>query len=79
MVEGLPADARRENVRLEIGGFGSFAVYFGAARHAEDAGYGQITAPVPPGLDVGKVAVCLWYGTQRAADVEIELIEGSEW
>ncbi|MBI1766510.1 MAG: DUF1698 domain-containing protein [Acidobacteria bacterium] len=79
MVEGLPVDAQRENVRLEIGGFGSFAVYFGVSRHAEDAGCVQIAVPIPPGLNAGNVVVRLWYERQRAADAEIELIEGSEW
>jgi tRNA (mo5U34)-methyltransferase len=79
IVEGLPADAQRENIRLEIGGFGSFAVYFGASKHAEDAGCVQITAPIPPGLDVGTVNVRLWHERQRAAEVEIELTEGREW
>lgn len=79
MVEGLPADAQRDKVRLEIGGYGSYAVYFGASKHAEDAGHVQISAPIPPGLGAGKVKVLLWHGTQRAEETEIELIEGSAW
>jgi tRNA (mo5U34)-methyltransferase len=79
MVEGLPANVQRDKVRLEIGGFGSFAVYLGASKYAEDAGCVQITAPIPPGLDLGRVRVRLWHERQRTLEAEIEMIEGSEW
>ncbi len=79
MIEGLPANAQRDKLQFDIGGFGSFAVYLGASKFAEDSGTLQVSVPIPPGLPVGKTTVKMRYENLRAADLEIELCEGSEW
>ena len=79
MVEGLPADARREQVKIEIGGYGAYAVYFGLSRDLQDAGCMQITAPIPLGLESGSVSVRLMYEGFRAGDAEITLTQGNDW
>ncbi len=75
-VAGLPADATRDTVRVEIGGFGAKPVYVGAWG---DQGNMQINVPVPPGLELGKNVVRVWNGTQLSNDFEIELVEGGQW
>ncbi len=79
MVFGLPSDAQRENVKVEIGGYGSYAVYFGPSRDPQDVGCTQVTVPIPPGLNVGNVTLRLTYNKLSANDVEINLVEGGEW
>ncbi|MGH9846518.1 MAG: DUF1698 domain-containing protein [Blastocatellia bacterium] len=79
MVEGLPPDAVREKVKVEVGSFGAYAVIFAPSHYSEDEGCLRITAPIPPGLDAGKATVRLIYENRRAGDVEVELIEGGEW
>ena len=79
MVEGLPADALRDKLEFDIGGFGSYAVYLGASKFAEDAGALQVTVPLPPGLPVGTTTVLMRYESLRAAALELNLSEGREW
>jgi tRNA (mo5U34)-methyltransferase len=79
MVEDLPPHAQREKVKVEIGGYGSYAVYFGPSRDPLDAGCTQITVPIPPSLETGAVNLRLTCDSLRANDVEINLTEGSEW
>ncbi len=79
MVEGLPSNAQRESVKVEIDGYGAYAVYFGPSRDPQDEGCIQITVPIPPGLDVGNVKLHLRYDRLWASEVEINLVEGSEW
>lgn len=79
MVEGLPADARREDLRLDIGGYGAQSVFFGPSRDPRDGGAQQVTAPIPPGLAAGEVSVRLSCRAQRAEAMTIELVDGSEW
>lgn len=75
-VAGLPTDATRDTVRVEIGGFGAKPVYVGAWG---DQGNMQINVPVPPGLELGKNVVRVWNGHQLSNDFEIELVEGGQW
>lgn len=75
-VAGLPSDATRDSVRVEVGGLGTKPVYVGA--WGEDGNW-QINAPVPPGLDLGKAVVRVWNGAQLSNDFEIELVEGGQW
>jgi tRNA (mo5U34)-methyltransferase len=79
MVEGLPRDAQRETLQFEIGGLGSFAVYLGASKFAEDANALQVTVPIPLGLPVGNTILRMRYGNAWAADWELKLSEGNEW
>src|SRR5262249_10273894 len=64
LVEGLPAIARRWELRVEIGGFGAHPIYIGPSGNPDHAGLTQINAPLPPGLDVGKTNVCVWLAGQ---------------
>lgn len=75
-VAGLPENATRDTVRVEIGGFGARPVYVGKWG---DEGNWQINVPVPLGLELGKNIVSVWNGNQRSNDFEIELVEGGQW
>ena len=79
LVEGLPADARRWDVRVEIGGFGIHPVYVGPSGDPAKAGLTQINAPMPPGLALGPAQVRVWHAGQRTGDAEIEISEGTLW
>jgi tRNA (mo5U34)-methyltransferase len=75
-VSGLPENATRDSVRVEIGDFGSKPVYVGKWG---DEGNWQINVPVPLGLELGKNIVSVWNGTQLSNEFEIELTEGGQW
>ncbi|MGH9766661.1 MAG: DUF1698 domain-containing protein [Blastocatellia bacterium] len=79
VVEGLPANARRWELRVEIGGFGAHPIYVGPSGNPDHAGLTQINVPAPPGLDLGKTSVCVWSEGLLSNEFEIELIEGSQW
>ncbi len=79
LVEGLPADARRWEARVEIGDFGVHPTYVGPSGNPDHAGLTQINAPLPLGLNVGRTSVCVWREDQLSNDFEIELIEGTHW
>ena len=79
MVEGLPQQAQRWEVRVEIGGFGVHPIYVGPSGNPEHAGLTQINAPAPPGLDIGKANVCVWSEGRLSNDFEVELNEESQW
>src|SRR5262245_49393019 len=79
LVEGLPADTRRWELRVEIGGFGAHPIYIGPSGNPDHAGLTQINAALPPGLDVGKTSVCMWRDNQLSKEFEIELLEGGRW
>jgi tRNA (mo5U34)-methyltransferase len=79
LVEGLPADTRRWELRVETGGFGAHPIYIGPSGNPDHAGLTQVNVPLPPGLDLGKTGVCVWYDGQLSNEFEIELIEGSQW
>lgn len=75
-VAGLPDDATRDSVRVEISGLGAKPVYVG---HWGDEGNWQINVPVPPGLELGKNIVSVWNGNQLSDESEISLTEGGQW
>jgi len=79
MVEGLPAGTTRETVRIEVGGYGTYPVYFGPSGDPQYAGLTQINTPVPPGLPAGPATVRVIQERRRSDEVEIILTEGSEW
>jgi tRNA (mo5U34)-methyltransferase len=79
LAEALPAQARRWEVRIEVGGFGVHPNYVGPSGDTRYAGLTQINVPVPPGLDVGKTNVCVWHEGHLSNEYEIELVEGGEW
>ena len=78
-VEGLPAATTREEVRVEVGGFGIAPVYVGQWVGSGRTDQFQINVPVPPGLDPGRVEVRLWRGAQESQPYPIELIPGTQW
>jgi hypothetical protein len=78
-VEGLPPDAKREEVRVEVGGFGINPVYVGPPGGTTRTDQFQINIPFPPGLDLGPAVVHLWHKNRRSNQVTIELCEGRQW
>lgn len=79
LVEGLPAQAQRWEVRTEVGGFGIHPIYVGPSGDPKYAGLTQINLPVPPGLEAGQTNVCVWHEGHRSNDFAIELVEGQLW
>ena len=75
-VAGLPENATRDTVRVEIGGFGAKPVYVG--KWGEEGNW-QINVPVPLGLELGKNIVSVWNGRQLSNEFEIDLVEGGQW
>jgi tRNA (mo5U34)-methyltransferase len=79
-VDGLPASVTREQLRVEVGGFGSAPYFVGPSFNAAgEFDCTQLNVPVPPGLDASHTNVRLYHANQTSNEVEIELIEGSEW
>ncbi len=79
LAEGLPEHARRWEVKVEIGGFGAHPGYVGPSGDSKYAGLTQINVPLPPGLDSGNTAVCVWHEGGLSNDFVFELSEGSHW
>ena len=79
-VDGLPADAAREQVRVEVGGYGCLPYFTGPSFKADGTlDCVQVNVPVPPGLAAGITPVRLCYGAQSSNFVEAKLVAGSEW
>jgi tRNA (mo5U34)-methyltransferase len=78
-IEGLPDEASRETIRVEIGGYGINPIYAGRPAEPRFAGCAQINAPAPPGLRPGAATVRVSYGSQRSDDFAVNLIEGEQW
>jgi tRNA (mo5U34)-methyltransferase len=78
-VTGLPADARRDELRVEIGGFGINPVYAGPWIGPYPADQFQINAPIPPGLVPGPVDVRVWHRDRESPFVRIDLVPGTQW
>ncbi len=78
-VEGLPPNAQRLDVHAEIGGFGVVPTYVGPWGGKTSTDQLQINLPAPPGLNPGRIMVRLWHHGKRSNEVEIELVEGSQW
>src|SRR5262249_28356056 len=72
-VVGLPEGATREEVRVEVGGFGSRPVYVGPWGGGTRAGQTQINLAIPPGLDPGITPVRMWYRDLRSNEYNISL------
>jgi len=79
-VDGLPAEVRREQLRVEVGGYG-IAPYFAGPSLKADGTLDcvQVNVPVPPGLTEGSAQVRLCFGNQTSNAVETQLVPGSEW
>ena len=79
-VDGLPAGVTREQLRVEVGGFGSAPYFVGPSFNAAgEFDCTQINVPVPPGLAAGRANVRLYYTSQTSNEAEIELLAGNEW
>ncbi|MCW5970430.1 MAG: DUF1698 domain-containing protein [Blastocatellales bacterium] len=78
-VAGLPLQARRETVEVEVGGFGIGAIYFGQSPDPQRAGTTQINAPVPPGLDPGITDVVVRFGEKRSNEFPVRIVDAGEW
>lgn len=75
-VAGLPADARRWEVRVSIGSFGVQPL---RVAPAPDDNLMQVNVALPPGLPLGKATVQLWHREKLAESCEIEVVEGTQW
>jgi tRNA (mo5U34)-methyltransferase len=79
-VDGLLTSVTREQLRIEVGGFGITPYFVGPSFNAAgEFDCTQINVPVPPGLQAGHADVRLYCADQTSNEVEIELIESSEW
>jgi tRNA (mo5U34)-methyltransferase len=79
-VDGLPAAVTREQLRVTVNGFGAAPYFVGPSFNAAgEFDCTQINVAVPPGLDAGCARVRLYCDSQTSNEVEIELVEGSEW
>ena len=77
--EGLPKDARRWEVRVEVGGYGIHPTYVGPPGDPQYSSLTQINVPIPSGLDLGNTSVCFWHDGKLSNEFEIQLIEGQRW
>jgi tRNA (mo5U34)-methyltransferase len=78
-VEGLPPEAQRQDVHAEIGGFGSLPVYVGPWGGKTTTDQLQVNVAVPLGLDPGLAMIRLWHKGKRSNEIEIQLVEGTQW
>jgi tRNA (mo5U34)-methyltransferase len=76
---GLSGAVTRQDLRVEIGGFGINPVYVGPWIGPYPAEQLQINAPIPPGLLPGPVDVRVWHHDQESQAVTINLEPGSRW
>ena len=79
LVEGLPPEVQRWNVRVEVGGFGVHPIYVGPSGDPALAGLTQVNVPVPPGLSPGTAEIGVWHEGTRAAGQQVEFVTGSQW
>lgn len=69
----------RQDVRVEIGGFGINPVYVGPWIGPYPADHLQINAPIPPGLRPGPAEVRVWCRDQESQVMSIDLAPGTRW
>lgn len=79
LLEEMPAEVTRHTLRVEMGGFGLNPVYVGPSDIPRYAGCAKISVPMPPGLDVGTTTLRVWHEGRPWIEVEIDVVEGSEW
>ncbi len=77
--ESLPKDARRWEVRVEVGGYGIHPTYVGPPGDPQYSSLTQINVPIPPGLEPGNTSVCFWHDGKLSNEVEIQLVEAGRW
>ncbi len=76
-VEGLPSEAARDTVRLELEGFGVHPAVVVHSGSPGQSGYTQVNAAVPPGLSPGPARLRVLYGERCSPEVTIALAEGT--
>lgn len=77
---GLPKDAKREDVKIQVGSFGASPSFVGPVGNPEAIRCQmQINAPMPLGLDLGAAEVRIFCGDQSSSAIPIEIIEGTDW
>jgi tRNA (mo5U34)-methyltransferase len=74
--KGLPEDFTNDTVRIHIGSFGVSPNFVG---ESEFAGYKQINAPVPLGLEPGTLSLWIEERGRRSNEVQLQLTEGTDW
>ncbi|HZS08959.1 MAG TPA: DUF1698 domain-containing protein [Blastocatellia bacterium] len=78
--EGLPREASRDTVRVNVAGLGARPVYVGPSQNpADEVLRVQINIALPPGLDAGPMPVQVFYEGQTSEVKEVSLGEGTEW
>ena len=78
-VEGLPEGVAREELRLEVGGFGINPYSVGSAGNSQLPALKQINTRLPPGLMPGPATVRLLYQDRQSNEQEIRVVEGTPW
>lgn len=78
-VDGLPEQATRDTVRVEVGKYGINPYFVGRSTDPQDQNRTQINTIVPPGLDAGATTVRVIYEKQHSDEKRINLSEGSDW
>jgi tRNA (mo5U34)-methyltransferase len=74
--EGIPPEATRETVGVNIGGYGAAPCYVGHSSNPADEAYRtQINCPVPPGLDNGPNRLHVFHDNLVSNEVEISLVD----
>ena len=74
-VEGLPANVTREQLQVEIGGYGVAPYYAGVAKNQ----WIQINAPLPLGLAIGEATVKVFYENHISDQAAIHVVAGTVW
>ncbi len=74
-VEGLPATVTREQLQVEIGGYGIAPYYAGVAQEQSI----QINAPLPPGLPLGAATVKVFFANEVSDEATINVVAGTTW
>lgn len=74
-VEGLPTTVKREQLRVEIGGYGIAPYYAGSAKEQ----WIQINAPLPPGLPIGEASAQVSFEGHTSNQAAINVIAGTTW
>jgi tRNA (mo5U34)-methyltransferase len=79
-VDGLPAEVTREQLRVEVGGYGCAPYFAGPLLKADGTlDCVQVNVPVPPGLNARTTPVRISFGKQTSNAVSAQFVTGSEW
>jgi tRNA (mo5U34)-methyltransferase len=79
LANNLPAGATRDNLTIDVDGYGTSPVYVGPPGPEGFNCETQINAALPLGLPLGNVAAQVFCQGRSSPAVTIELVEGSDW